>query len=186
MTLYAICTTSAKIRLCGHPEKIRGEFAVERQLREMGIEADAMEKITLKRQGKRRRPDAISEPLLAGYVFADIPPDMFAAAVRVAGAWGQAMAVPRAEATSVRKFMDAATAARTEALRAVQNCEAVTQYDRGEVLEILSGPFRDQLAAFQRVVQSARDEHPRLRLQMEAFGRSVDVEVDPLDVKKHA
>lgn len=185
MTLYAICTTTRKIRICGEADRIRGEFAVERQLRAMGIEADAAMKITLKRQGKRRTADAIEEPLLAGYVFADIPPELYVSAMHCRGAWGQAMAVPKgAETAQVRKFLSAASEARTEAARAIANGKASVAYDQGDLLEILTGPFRDQLARFRGVVQRAHDAHPKLRLEMQVFGQSVPVEVDPLDVKK--
>ncbi|MGR1583367.1 hypothetical protein ACSSNL_18130 [Thalassobius sp. S69A] len=85
--LYAICTTTRKIRIPGHTDRLRGECAVVAQLREMGINADAAMEVTLKRQGKRRYPDVIERPLLAGYVFADVPADMYASAIRLHGVY---------------------------------------------------------------------------------------------------
>lgn len=184
MTLYVIPTQSRLIRLPGEEKRIRGEFAVQHQLHAMGLTADAAVKITLKRQGKRRRPDPIEEPTLPGYVFADIPAEMFASAVRVQGSYGQAMAVPMGEVTGVRAFLRRVAVEREKVQRQIANGEVATTFDPGDVLEILSGPFKEQLAKFQGVIQRAYDSHPKLKLSMDLMGQQVPVEVDPLDVKK--
>ena len=89
--LYAIPTTTGMITHNGHRE--RGEWAVERQLREMGAEPHDTRSVVFKRAGKRRYAEPEFEPALPGYVFASIPDEVFGKAVHAKGAWGSALYV---------------------------------------------------------------------------------------------
>jgi len=201
MTWYLGITTTRKIAPFPGAEKERGEFAVVRQLQAMGIEAHAPVRITFLRKGKRRYAEPETEVLLPNYVFADIPDDLYHAAIRARGLAPTLMAISRADMTGVRKdkdqnevqtgkglseFITRANAKAEEARRIIDRNDraAMCQFDPGDMLEILSGPFMNQVVRFTRMVSAAHEMHPMVGFEGELFGRAVPGVIDPLDVRK--
>ncbi len=164
----------------------RGEFAVERQLLALGIEAHAPRKVELKRRGKKRTADKIENPYLPGYFFADIPADKFAAAQEVRGLLPGLMAIPAAEVKrEIRKFLATVDDENAEAQRILDANDkaAMCQFAPGEASEILAGPFMDRLVRFKRMYQNEHDPHPMIEARAELFGQEVKLTLDPLDVR---
>ncbi|SLN74798.1 hypothetical protein ROJ8625_04103 [Roseivivax jejudonensis] len=189
MAYYALITTSRQIPAWPGAEKERGEFAVERQLGALGIEAHAPRKITFKRQGKRRHPDPIVEVLCPNYVFADIPDDKFFQAMRCRGLSSTTMRISEAEARRhVQPFIAKAAEKAAEAYRIIEANDraAMCQYEPGELLEVLTGPLAGRLARFRKMVHHAHDMHPSLEVEIEAFGGWVPGQLDPIDAKRRA
>lgn len=186
MTWYLGITTTRHIAPHPGAEKERGEFAVERQLHHLGIEAHAPRKIEFKRVGKKRRPDPITSPYLPGYIFAQIPAELYATAIQCNGLRPTMLTIPEQEVRRhVLRFIDRVAQENAEAERIIANNDraAMCQFDAGQALEVLAGPFQERAVRFLRMVQSAHDMHPMIEAEADLFGRAVKVKVDPLDVK---
>ncbi|MEP0147090.1 hypothetical protein [Pseudophaeobacter sp.] len=186
MTWYLGITTTRLIAPTPGAEKERGEFAVERQLRALGLQAHAPRKIEFKRVGKKRYPDPVTSAYLPSYIFAEIPAAKFAAAIQCNGLRPTMMAIPQQEVRRhVLSFIDRVAAENMEAERIVASRDraAMCQFKPGQALEVFEGPFKDRILHFQRMVQAAHDMHPMIEAEVEIFGRAVRVKADPLDVK---
>lgn len=164
----------------------RGEFAVVTQLQAMGFEAWCPRLIEFKRQGKRRRPDPIITPYLPGYVFVESPEERFHEVHAAQGLAQTLMAVSEAEMRRVAQFRAKVDAEndRAEKIIAANDRAAMIQFASGEALEILSGPFKDRIVKFKRMVDAAHEMHPMVEAEMDLMGSKVPVRVDPLDVKR--
>ena len=177
-----LATSTGRISpLPGH-EKMPGAFAVEKQLHDMGIDAWTPRKITFKRAGKRRYAEAVVEPYLPGYVFADIPDELFQRAMTAKGAYMATMFISRADRAQVAAFRRRVEAENAEAERiiAAKDHAAMCAYRPGDALQILAGPFADQIVQFARLVVADR---PHIEFDAEMFGQIVKGKVDVLDVK---
>ena len=185
-TWYLGLTTTRIIAPYPGSDKVRGEFAVERQLRDMGIEAHAPKRIDFLRRGKNRYAEPVTSPYLRGYIFAKIPADMFIKAIGCRGINQTLMAIPPQEVRRhVLPFIDRASAEEAEAQRIIDRNDrvAVSEFKAGEAIEILSGPFYDRACKFVRMVHSAHSDYPMIEADMDLFGREVKVQIDPLDVR---
>lgn len=192
--LYAIPTTTALIRPIGG-DRIKGEWAVEHQLRELGCTVYDSRAVQFVRKGKDRfaRPEYV--PVLSGYVFADVPDELFGRAVNVKGAWGSALPIYNRKNKNkltetphdalMRMFAELEEK-RAEAERIKTRADLVSEFDPGEPLQIIAGPFCDMLADFQKMVKTAHDQFPMIKAQMEVMGQKTTVMLDPLDVAKRA
>ena len=186
MTWYLGITTSKHIAPEPGAEKERGEFAVERQLRSMGLQAFAPRKIEFKRQGKKRHAEPVTSAYLPGYIFAEIPAAMFAQAIQCRGLSSSLMPVCKAEVEKhVQPFLSKVAEENAEAQRIIDSRDraAMCQFEPGAALEVLAGPFADRVVSFTGMVQAAHDMHPMIEAQMEIMGRLTRVKVDPLDVR---
>lgn len=189
MTFYLLIATGKQIAPFPGADKMRGEFAVERQLQRLGIEAHAPRKITFKRQGKRRHPDPITEVICPNYVFADIPAHLYATAMQCRGLSPTTMVVSEQQVKRhVRPFIERAAEKAAEAHRIIEANDraAMCQYEPGELLEVLSGPLEGTFAKFKRMVHSSHDFHPSLEVEFDMMGRAVTGKVDPLDARRRA
>lgn len=198
MTWYLGITTTKKIAPYPGWEKERGEMAVKRQLLDLGIEeAHAPVRIEFMRKGKRRFAEPTEEVLLPNYIFADIPAELFYDAIKCRGLVPSLMAIRQAdletytdrdgqEHIGLLPFMRRAEAKEAEARRIIASNDhaAMCQFDPGDTLEILSGPFMGQLVKFTRMIQSAHDLHPMVGFEGEMFGSSIPGMIDPLSVRR--
>lgn len=186
MAWYLGTTTTRLIAPAPGAEKERGEFAVERQLKELGLEAFAPRKIEFKRQGKKRHAEPITSAYLPGYVFAEIPAEMFVKAISCRGLNPSMMAVsPQEVRRHVKPFLCKVAEENAEAQRIIDSRDraAMCQFEPGAALEVLAGPFADRIVRFTGMVQAAHDMHPMIEAQMDILGRLTRVKVDPLDVR---
>ena len=190
--LYAIPTTTALVRLRGG-DRIKGEWAVEAQMQELGCRVYDSRTVDFVRKGKDRYARPEFRPALPGYVFADISDNLFSRAVHVEGAWGSALPIYQVEKRdklketphdAAMRFFEALAEKRLEAERIKSRSDLVSQFDPGEPLKIIAGPFADMLVTFQRMIKSAHEMHPMIEGEMSLFGRQSPVRVDPLDVVK--
>lgn len=186
MTWYLGRTTTRLIAPEPGADKERGEFAVERQLRALGLEAHAPRKIEFKRVGKKRHAEPITSAYLPGYVFACIPAALFTRAIACRGLSSTLMAVtPQEVRRHVQPFLSKVEGENAEAERIIASRDraAMCQFKPGDALDILAGPFAERLVKFTRMIEAAHDSFPMIEAQMEIFGRLTKVQVDPLDVR---
>lgn len=186
MTWYLGRTTTRLIAPTPGAEKERGEFAVERQLRALGLDAHAPRKIEFKRVGKKRLAEPITSAYLPGYIFAEIPASMFTRAIQCRGISTTLMAVTSQEVRRhVQPFLAQVDNENAEAQRIIDSRDraAMCQFEPGQALEILAGPFMDRIVQFTRMIEAAHDRHPMVEASVQMFGRASKVKLDPLDVK---
>lgn len=186
MTWYLGITTTRLIAPTPGAEKERGEFAVERQLRALGLQAHAPRKIEFKRQGKKRHAEPVTSAYLPGYIFAEIPVEKYARAIQSRGLNPSLMLVTPCEVRRhIRPFLEKVAEENAEAQRIIESRDraAMCQFEPGAALEVLAGPFENRRLSFTRMIQAAHDLHPMIEGQLQMLGRSVRVQVDPLDVK---
>lgn len=192
--LYAIPVTTMLVRNRSG-QRIKGEWAVEEAMSALGCSIHDTRTVEFLRKGKQRYATPEYRQALPGYVFASIPDELFGAAVHVKGAWGSALPIIQVQKKDkltdtpydqAMRFFAMLKEKRDEAERIKTRADLVAEFDPGEPLEILRGPFSEQLVTFQKMVHSAHDLFPKLRVEMEIMGRKTTVDVDPLDVKSAA
>lgn len=192
MTWY-LCTTTTKI-LSPAPgaEKVRGDFAVAAQLQAAGIEAMAPRRIDFVRRGKKRNAEPVISAWLPGYVFANIPAHRFAEVITTTkGMSRSVMAIHPSEMEGtkerpgVRDFCQMADAKLAEAERIIsrQDRFEMAQFNQGDLIEIIGGPFFERAAQFVRMVRAAGDDFDMIEAEVEMFGSKVRARLDPLDVR---
>ena len=164
----------------------RGEFAVERQLKALGIEAHTPRRIEFKRLGKKREAEPITSPYLPGYFFAEIPAALYAEALAVKGIGSTLMTICAAEVKIyVRPFLSKVREENAVAQHIIEANDkaAMCQFKAGDALEILEGPFKDRIVRFERMVQAAHDLHPMIEASVEVLGREAKMRFDPLKAR---
>lgn len=87
------------------------------------------------------------------------------------------------DAPGLKQFKAAVEAEYADAKRREENSMYQCQYEPGQALEMLSGPFDGFRAEFQGVIRRAHDDYVRLRVAVEIFGRETVTEVDPDKVR---
>lgn len=178
-------TTTGHVALQGG-EKLRGEFAVEQQLQDMGLTAWTPRRITFIRRGKKRHPEPVIEPYLPGYVFADIPSEAFHEALQARGAFSTTLHLSAGSFATVRAFQRRVEVENAEANRiiAANDRAAMVQFSPGDALEILAGPFAERLVKFRRIVMAGNPCVPQVEWESDMLGQMVRGTVDVLDVRR--
>ena len=58
------------------------------------------------------------------------------------------------------------------------------EYSDGDILEIMAGPLMGQLATFRKLAETDHDLFPRIRADVELFGRVASIDLDPIDARR--
>lgn len=177
----------------------RREFDAQAEAEALGITCYVPRRVDLIRQGKRRRPDPVIRPYLPGYLFAEtdaagwhmlrgtkhlrtwmgIGPNEAANVMRFIEATEAEFHRHMAEIERAQKVlmdMEATKAQRREALKVVQ------QFGESELLEILDGAFKGRLARFAGIAE--RGASQEIMAELEVFGRTATLRLDPLAVRR--
>ena len=165
------------------PIREHTQFYVQRELAALGIEAWVGRKVDFIRRGKNRFAEAIESPVLPNYVFVEMTPQQFIKAQGVKYLAPTFQMVPRQEVERVKQFQRLVEASYEAAQRVDANSRAsVAEYKRGASLRVVSGPFRDMLATFERMVNSPDAAWDRVEATIDGIGGKV--RFDPLDVRE--
>lgn len=175
MSVYLAYATSGK------------EFEVANKLSSLGFTVWCGRSITFARKGKRRRPEAIEKPKLPNYLFLTLTPDQWHDLHRrdvkhLASTFYQ---LRRDDEKALAAFRHEVDAAHAEGRRIARNNDLaeIAEYKRGQALVDLTGTFGEAVLRFRRMVERAHELHPKIEAEMDFMGRSVRVELDPLDVR---
>ncbi len=162
----------------------RAEFDTRDELRAIGIEAHAPEKIEMLRRGTDRRPRPYSAPLVPRLVlFRATPAEYHKAASKGALRGTMQILSDRMWQREITPWLKAC-ADELAAIRArIEAGEQIDQYQPGDRLR-LPGHFADVVAKFVGTCQRADEMFPRLLVEAEMLGRTVNLKVDPLGVKR--
>lgn len=168
------------------------EFDVRDELVAAGYAVTVPRKVITTSRGKDRKARLEDVPLLPNYIFLDCSVDQYQRLISEGGKYKYLARTwqfipPRLEANMTRW----AAGIEREAQREVQrykNGEELSLYRNGEELHVVNGPFAEWLAGqhvtFISMVQSAHDTFPRAKVAANLFGRVVEMNVDPLHIKR--
>lgn len=160
---------------------VRREFDAQEECEALGITCHVPRKVDLIRQGKRRRPDAVVRPLLPGYIFIETDAHgwhMLKASKHIRTMMG----VGPMDERNARAFIAAAEADFHARMAQIEAGERVSEYQAGEVLEIIQGPLTGQLARFKRIAEGAM--FPEVVAEVDMMGQAVTIKLDPLAARK--
>jgi transcription antitermination factor NusG len=168
MTLYAFYT--------------RREFEAQAEAEALGLTCYVPRRVDLIRQGNRRRPDAVVRPYLPGYVFIDTDNHGWQAlkGSKHLRSW---IGIGGGNARQVMQFIDRVEADYQARMAQIEAGQRVDEYEPGDLLQIIAGPFAGQLARFQRVAEGA-GMFPELIAEGDLFGQAVTIRLDPLAARK--
>ena len=167
MTLYAFYT--------------RREFDAQEEAEALGLTCYVPRRVDLIRQGKRRRPDAVVRPFLPGYIFVETD----------AAGWHMLkgskhfrtwLGIGPSEARRVMEFIARVGAEYAARMAQIEAGERVSEYNEGDLLEIIQGPLQGQLARFKRIAEGAM--FPEVVAEVDMMGQSVTVKLDVLAARK--
>ena len=173
MPLWVIATTTGQ------------EQTVQEQLEALGLTCSVPLRVDVIRQGKRRRPDVVERAYLPGYAFGWFGNDDWHA-VKHAKHVRTMMGVSEPSERLVLAFI-----ARVEADYMARKAQIdaglrVEEYNPGDLLQIMTGPFAGQLARFTRMLETAHDVFPMIEAELDVFGRAARVQVDPITARRAA
>jgi len=159
------------------------ELDVQEEAESLGITCYVPRKVDMIRQGKRRRPDPVITAAWPRYIFAEVTLEQWHWLKDIKG-FRSVTWVPEKEAVKVRRQANAIERAFAQRMAQIEAGERVAEYVPGDLMQIVSGEFAGQVAAFTRMVERADELFPRIKAEMEMFRRAVKVDLDPLDVRK--
>lgn len=168
------------------------EFDTRDELKADGYAATVPRKVITTSRGKDRKAKLEDVPLLPNYVFFDCTVDQYHRLIRTAGQYKYLAStfqiVPARLEANMNRW---AAGIEREAQREVQrykNGEELSLYQNGEELHVVNGPFAEWLSGqhvtFVSMVQSAHDIFPRAKVAVDLFGRVVEMNVDPLHIRR--
>lgn len=163
------------------------EFAVQADIENLGIAAWVAKQINAKRVPTSRVAVAVVAPYLPNYIFIECSDEQWHLLRDIKNlATSFAPISPRARRAYLDPFrarIDADFTARQDAIAAG---EKVMEYADGDVLEIMAGPLMGQLATFRKLAETDHDLFPRIRADVELFGRVSLISLDPIQVRRAA
>ena len=160
---------------------VRREFDAAEECEVLGIPCYVPRKVEMIRQGKRRRPDAVMRAVLPGYIFIETDAHGWHA-LKASKHIKSMMGIGPNEARRVMQFIDRCEADYQARMAQIEAGERVSEYQAGEVLEIIQGPLTGQLARFKRIAEGAM--FPEVVAEVDMMGQAVTIKLDPLAARK--
>lgn len=92
------------------------------------------------------------------------------------------MGVNPASVPGVMAFIDRVERDFAARMAQIEAGERVHEYNPGDLLQIIAGPFAGQLARFQSIAEAG--EHPQIIAETDMMGQVARVMIDPLKARK--
>lgn len=156
------------------------EFDVSDEIRALGGDVWCGRRIEWVRTGKKRRPEPREVPALPNYIFATLTPDQYHAARNVKFLAHTMAQLSPGAIDGFRRFARVVDDRFERDGMARKIPSRQTQFDPGEALQIIGGPFSEMTGTFRRIVEHAHDMHPRVEVMV----NGIPVAVDPLSVRR--
>ena len=160
------------------------EFIAMDDLTRFGIDHWRGVRVEFERRGKARTADPYEYPALHNYIWIRPTPSQVAklSEVRFLGSTFHMMG--RAAIRGFDLFRGEVEERHAEAMRIVGNRSAIAEYKRGDPIQVRDGVLAGFMATFHRMVKRQHDLFPVIEAEMELFGRSSVIHLDPLDVRR--
>lgn len=159
----------------------RREFDAQEEAAALGLTCYVPRRVDLIRQGKRRRPDVVERPFLPGYVFVETDAEGWHM-LKGSKHFRQWLGIGPSEARRVMEFIGRIDAEYAARMAQIEAGERVSEYNEGDLLEIIQGPLTGQLARFKRIAEGAI--FPEVVAEVDMMGQSVTVKLDVLAARK--
>lgn len=174
---------TGKLHVLGYAKTGR-EFEVMDAMTAEGIECWRGEKITFERKGRTiRTAEMVVGPALPNYVFFKCDISSLHKALSVKNLSPTVKFMHSREVAVFEDFANMLDRRAADARRIEGNRAAIAEYKKGDNLELLRGPFEGMLATFKSIVQMPHDKYPTIIADLEIFGRTTQIKVDPLDAR---
>lgn len=174
------------------------EAEVAKDVRALGAVVRYARKIDAIRRGNQRWAEPVIAATLPNFLFIDVDDATwhklrevkFLAHTLARIPTGELRRQPHTKAgillpqVGVLPFLDAADADFAKREAEIEAGKRVSEYVDGDLLAILGGPLAGHLARFRKILETAHDPFPRIRAEAEVMGRTVMVEVDPINARK--
>lgn len=163
------------------------EFAVQEQCEALGLRAIAPRRVDMKRLPKRRRPEAVESAALPNYVFVWADAEGWHW-LRDCKHVRTIMGVGRSEERlHIGPYLDAVRREYEARLAQIEAGQRLSEYEPGDVLEVMAGQFAGRLARFRRMIEGANDL-PMIEavLDLQLLGRDVQMVIDPINARRAA
>lgn len=154
------------------------EFDAQEEAEALGVWCAVPRRVDLIRSGNRRFPDAVVSPYLQNYVFAQATSEEWHW-LRQSKLCRSLIFIPPASSRSVMAFIDRVEADFADRMAQIEAGHRVSEYDPGDLLEIIAGPLAGQFAQFRSIAEGA-GMFPEIR----ADGPLGAMRLDPLHVRK--
>lgn len=174
MTLWLAYATTAQ------------ELNAQEACEALGYTAIVPRKVEAVRRGKKRWAEAIVSPYLPNYVWVEGGPDAFYAIRDIKEFRGSAMGITPQSERGVRAFIERVERDFATRMAQIEAGERVAEYQPGDLLSEMTGPFAGKVARFRRMIESAYSLFPSIEAEMELMGRVVRVKMDPINVRRVA
>lgn len=167
------------------------EFEVEQAMKDLGLRPWVPRRRDSRYIKEKRSAVGYDVAYVPKLIFSVIPAIYWPDVVKIKHVIGKPCPLSRLDiqgdasrnAPGLMQFRDAVEAEYADALRREANSLYQCQYEPGQALELLSGPFDGFRAQFQGVIKRAHNDYVRLRVALEVMGRETMIEVDPDKVR---
>lgn len=158
------------------------EFDAQEEAEALGLWAMVPRRVDMLRRGFNRR----AEPVISAY----LPNYMFFRSGNEGWHWMKGsktvrtvMGVSPGSAVLVDQFIDRVENDFAARMAQIEAGQRVDEYEPGDLLQIITGPFAGVMARFKRVAEGA-SIFPELVVEAELFGQAVTVRVDPIAARR--
>ena len=158
------------------------ELDAQEECEALGIVCHGPRRVDMIRQGKRRRPDAVVRPFLPNYVFIHATPDEWHI-LKASKHVRSMMGIGDGSARLVHQFITRVEADFAQRMAQIEAGQRVDEYEEGDLLEIIAGPFAGKLAKFKRIAEGA-GIFPEVIAEADLLGQAVTLRLDPLVARR--
>jgi transcription antitermination factor NusG len=158
------------------------EFDAQEEAEALGLWAMVPRRVDMLRKGFNRR----AEPVISAY----LPNYMFFRSGNEGWHWMKGsktvrtvMGVSPGNAALVDQFIERVEADFAARMAQIEAGQRVDEYEPGDLLQIVTGPFAGVVASFKRLAEGA-SMFPELVVETQLFGQAVTVRVDPIAARR--
>lgn len=158
------------------------EFDAQEECETLGITCHVPRRVDMIRQGKRRRPDPVVRPFLPNYVFIEATPAQWHD-LKDTKLIRTTMGIGDGNARLVHRFIARVEADYAQRMAQIEAGQRVDEYNEGDALEIIAGPFAGMLAKFRSIAEGA-GIFPEIVAELDLMGQATRARLDPLIVRR--
>ena len=159
------------------------EFSAQEQCEVLGYTCQVPRRVDLIRHQKRRTPDVVVKPYLGNYLFISGGNDVFHAAKLIKEIRGNPIGIGPQNARQVQAFIDRVESDYRDRMAQVEAGQRVSEYQPGDLLTLMTGPFAGQVAIFRRMIEGGVFPRIEAELAVNFMGKPVMATVDPINAR---
>lgn len=166
------------------------EFEVEGELTNLGLHPWVPRQLASRYVKEKRATVWYDRPYVSKLLFCVIPAIYWTDVIKLKHVIGKPLELSRRDidgegygVSGLKQFKALVEAEYADRERLKANSEYECQYEPGQALTLLDGPFEGFPAVFRDTIKRAHDDYHKLRVSVEFLSRETTIEVDPDLVK---